>query len=154
MLQAVDVSRGYCQPPLAGLGGGGGWQEARMYCGGSGADTLPERLVLNALVYPALTRLLHHHRLALSTVDLDLCVAQGAGYALYLLYWYKSTDSDGRRRARGDGCALFLLYWYKSTNTDATAHSAAAYCRRYSVYLLYWWKSTHTAAPPVVPALS
>jgi hypothetical protein len=61
-------------------------------------------------------------------VDLDLCVAQGAG------------------------CVLYLLYWCKSTHTDAAADSAAAYCRRYALYLFCWWKSTHTNASP--PALS
>jgi hypothetical protein len=79
-------------------------------------------------------------------VDLDLCVAQGAGYVLYLLYSYESTHAVGRRRARGDGYALYLLYWYGSTHTDAAADSAAAYCRRYALYLLYWYESTHTDA--------
>ena len=34
-------------------------------------------------------------------------------YSVYLLYWYKSTNSDARRSA------IYLLYWYKSTNSDA-----------------------------------
>ena len=38
----------------------------------------------------------------------------------------------------------YLLYWYKSTNTDALADQASA--RRYSVDMLYWYKSINTDA--------
>jgi hypothetical protein len=54
--------------------------------------------------------------------------------------------------------SVYLLYWYKSTNTDAKLRTAPlcdaaqrVSCRlRYSVYLLYWYKSTNTdaAQPP------
>jgi hypothetical protein len=37
--------------------------------------------------------------------------------AVYLLYWYKSTNTDAKGADRR--CAVHLLYWYKSTNTDA-----------------------------------
>jgi hypothetical protein len=63
----------------------------------------------------------------------------------------------GSERAAG-GCrrrrySVYLLYWYKSTNTDAAASHLpplqskllkASTCNRYSVYLLYWDKSTNT----------
>ncbi len=39
-------------------------------------------------------------------------------YAVYLLYWYKSTNTDAAAALR---CAVYLLYWYKSANTDAAA---------------------------------
>jgi hypothetical protein len=55
-------------------------------------------------------------------------------YSVYLLYWYKHTDTaaegaaaDGRRKSRG---RLVLLYWYKRTDTDA--EGAAADGRRKS----------------------
>jgi hypothetical protein len=38
--------------------------------------------------------------------------------------------------------SVYLLYWYKSTDTDASSRA----CFRYSVYLLYWNKSTDTDA--------
>jgi hypothetical protein len=46
---------------------------------------------------------------------------------------------------------LYVLYWYKSTNTDATRagrrvkepHARA----RYEVYLLYWYKSANLLTP-------
>ena len=58
-----------------------------------------------------------------------------ARYSIYLLYWYKSTNTDteagsqaGRRHAR---YSVYVLYWYKSTNTDTEGASlgvAAAAC--------------------------
>jgi hypothetical protein len=33
-------------------------------------------------------------------------------YSVYLLYWYKSTNTD-------TALSIYLLYWYKSTNADA-----------------------------------
>jgi hypothetical protein len=57
-------------------------------------------------------------------------------YSVYLLYWYKSTDTDARcscmksTGARGShpmarrGTPIYLLYWYKSTNTDALLPAA------------------------------
>jgi hypothetical protein len=39
----------------------------------------------------------------------------GAWYTLYLLYWYKSTDTDGETMPDNGGGAwytLYLLYWY------------------------------------------
>jgi hypothetical protein len=41
--------------------------------------------------------------------------------------------------------SLYLLYCYKSTNTDA-ALLPETISRRFSVYLLYWYKSTNTDA--------
>ena len=38
--------------------------------------------------------------------------------------------------------SVYLIYWYKSTDTDASSPA----CYRYSVYLLYWYKSTDTDA--------
>ena len=66
----------------------------------------------------------------------------GAWYTLYLLYWYKSTDTDaedassrgagqrcnsavaacGALRARGGGrysLSALAFYWHKSTHSDA-----------------------------------
>jgi hypothetical protein len=49
-------------------------------------------------------------------------------YSLYLLYWYKSTNTDAEEallaKARleqlqtAEDPAVYLLYWYKSTTTD------------------------------------
>jgi hypothetical protein len=75
-------------------------------------------------------------------------------YSVYLLYWYKSTNTDFQKCAMASyvACAccrssVYLLYWYKSTNTDfqkcAMASYVACACSRYSVYLLYWYKSTN-----------
>jgi hypothetical protein len=43
--------------------------------------------------------------------------------AVYLLYWYKSTNTNAGVTVRGsrDANSVYLLYWYKSTNTDAGA---------------------------------
>ena len=38
-------------------------------------------------------------------------------YSAYLLYWYKSTNTDAS--GLNLRCPVYLLYWYKSTNTDA-----------------------------------
>ena len=51
-LRGVELSKGYCPPGVPGS-----WAQARMYCGSSGADTLAERMALDALVVPALRRL-------------------------------------------------------------------------------------------------
>ncbi len=53
----------------------------------------------------------------------------GRRYSVYLLYWYKGTNTDA------EGAAI-LLYWYTSTNTDA---------ERVSI-LLSWYRSTNTDA--------
>jgi hypothetical protein len=37
--------------------------------------------------------------------------------SLYLLYWYKSTNTDAAEEA-GER-RVYLLYWYKSTNSEA-----------------------------------
>ncbi len=48
--------------------------------------------------------------------------------------------------------SVYLLYWYKSTNTyspketDATLIALRNEFFYYSVYLLYWYKSTYTDA--------
>jgi hypothetical protein len=45
--------------------------------------------------------------------------------------------------------SVYLLYWYKSTNThasDALCLEGLAASMRYSVYLLYWYKGANTAA--------
>jgi hypothetical protein len=45
--------------------------------------------------------------------------------------------------------SVYLLYWYKSTNTDASdalCLEGLAASMRYSVYLLYWYKGANTAA--------
>jgi hypothetical protein len=54
---------------------------------------------------------------------------------IYLLYWYKSTNTDLRSLLRGGRNSVYLHYWYKSTNTDATRMQAVEH-----VYLLYWYK--------------
>jgi len=66
-LRAVDISAGHCPPAIPGQ-----WVHVSVYCGSSGADTLPERRALAVLVLPALQRVLRHHRIHLSTVDLSL----------------------------------------------------------------------------------
>ncbi len=48
-------------------------------------------------------------------------------YALYLLYWYESTNTDAAHRRfpsapRSHRYSAYVLYWYISTNTDA-AHA-------------------------------
>ena len=45
-------------------------------------------------------------------------------------------------------CSVYLLFWYKSTNTDASDDLLDAILARthYSVYLLSWHKSTNTDA--------
>jgi hypothetical protein len=51
-------------------------------------------------------------------------------YSIYLLYWYKSTNTDAPRRAfspRLDNSRTIFQGW-----------------SRYSRYLLYWYKDTHT----------
>ncbi len=45
--------------------------------------------------------------------------------------------------------SVYLLSWYKNTNTDTEHVRASAFMSRdrdymYSVYLLYWYKSTNT----------
>jgi hypothetical protein len=44
-------------------------------------------------------------------------------YLVYLLYWYKSTNTATEGAAARDRSALrysvYMLYWYTSTNTDA-----------------------------------
>jgi hypothetical protein len=45
-------------------------------------------------------------------------------YSLYLLYWYKSTNTDAFIADQPQlqavaAASLYLLYWYTSTNTDA-----------------------------------
>jgi hypothetical protein len=56
--------------------------------------------------------------------------AEGTPYSIYLLYWYKSTNTDaagggglsGGRRVHALNptlCSVYLLYWYKSTNMAA-----------------------------------
>ena len=40
---------------------------------------------------------------------------------VYLLYWYKSTNTD---------MLVYLLYWYKSTSTDAAASGARCWPTR------------------------
>jgi hypothetical protein len=65
---------------------------------------------------------------------------------IYILIMYTIGGSEraagGRRRRR---YSVYLLYWYKSTNTDAAASHLpplqskllkASTCNRYSVYLL------------------
>ena len=73
-----------------------------------------------------------------------LLLPSAGWYAVYLLYWYKSTNTDvprlpspllGRqsrlRRLRRRLCryGVYLLYWYKSTNTEA-APIEAVVCTR------------------------
>ena len=82
-------------------------------------------------------------------------------YPVYLIYWYKSTDTDvtrltqalrrshaqARLRRRRRLCArirrypVYLLYWYKSTDTDVSSVSMRS---PFPVYLLYWYKSADT----------
>ena len=84
----------------------------------------------------------------------------------YLLYWYRSTNTDAagfQRRTSSSispaAASVYLLYWYRSTNTDvavfqrATSSSISPVLPRrmtacvrftYSVYLLYWYKRTNT----------
>ena len=45
-------------------------------------------------------------------------------YSVYLLYWYKSTNTDTCVSLTADNlsklqCSLYLFYWYKRANTDA-----------------------------------
>jgi hypothetical protein len=51
-------------------------------------------------------------------------------------------------RVAGIYYSLYVLYWYKSTNTacgaGCGAYDESKSCRRYSIYLLYWYKSTNT----------
>ena len=83
-------------------------------------------------------------------------------YSVYLLYWYKSTNTDGmeaispvRKLPR---YSVYFLYWYNSTNTDGmeaispvrelpratnSIGGERATRSRYSLYLLYWYKSTN-----------
>jgi hypothetical protein len=50
---------------------------------------------------------------------------------VYLLYWYKSTNTDVLRRVRvldhAHNCSVCLLYWYKTTNTG-TEVQLLTYC--------------------------
>jgi hypothetical protein len=43
--------------------------------------------------------------------------------SVYLLYWYKSADTDAEGAAAGELklliSSVYLLYWYKSADTDA-----------------------------------
>jgi len=66
-VQAVDVSSGYMPPAAAGE-----WPSVGVFCGSSGADTMPERAVLSSLVIPALQRVLHQHGIYLRCLDLSL----------------------------------------------------------------------------------
>ena len=72
-------------------------------------------------------------------------VREETGKALYLLYWYKSTNTDTAAKSReetvdGEKCiqvafdSLYLLYWYKSTNTDAAVKSREGDSRRRKVH--------------------
>ena len=63
-LKGVELSKGYCPPSVPGS-----WAQARMYCGSSGADTLAERRAFEALVVPALRRLL-----ALVCLCVSVCI--------------------------------------------------------------------------------
>jgi len=49
-------------------------------------------------------------------------------------------------RVAGIYYSLYVLCWYKSTNTGCGAYDECKSCRRYSIYLLYWYKSTNTDA--------
>jgi hypothetical protein len=75
------------------------------------------------------------------------------GVSFYLLYWYKSTNTDaecidtvsasaygGSGRVEGLGLAVmpvYLLYWYKSTNTDAEGQQAGGARVRSHAHLTY-----------------
>ena len=56
-------------------------------------------------------------------------------YAVYLLYWYKSTNTDAAHcrfpsAPRSHRFSGYLLYWYKSANTDAAhAQHGSVGCR-------------------------
>jgi hypothetical protein len=47
--------------------------------------------------------------------------------SVYLIYWYKSTNTNvaARADAKQVGYSVYLLYWYKSTDTDAAARADA-----------------------------
>jgi hypothetical protein len=83
--------------------------------------------------------------------------------SVYLLYWYKRTNTDAARRVTDARLVLLtsvcLLYWYKRTNTDAarrvtdarlvllTSKDPAVIAQlgeksMYSVCLHYWYKRT------------
>jgi hypothetical protein len=68
-------------------------------------------------------------------------------YAVYLLYWYKSTNTDAgvAQIDEGDAHLFYLHYWYKSTNTDA-AVAQNDEGDAHLFYLHYWYKSTNTDA--------
>ena len=66
-VQAVHVSSGHMPPAAPGE-----WPTVGIFCGSSGADTLPERAVLGRLVVPALSRVLQQHGMRLRCLDLSL----------------------------------------------------------------------------------
>ena len=68
-------------------------------------------------------------------------LAENPGYLVYLLYWYKSTNTDAADAATSSaayelypGYSVYSLYWYKSTNADAAeaAASSVAYAELYA----------------------
>jgi hypothetical protein len=68
-----------------------------------------------------------------------LLLAENPGYLVYLLYWYKSTNTDAADAATSSaalypGYSVYSLYWYKSTNADAVeaAASSVAYAELYA----------------------
>ena len=71
----------------------------------------------------------------------ELSSTAPARYSVYLLYWYKSTNTEVLPRSRRQSLAapqgrarqgeqqvysFYLLYWYKSANTDATGERLSA----------------------------
>jgi hypothetical protein len=70
-------------------------------------------------------------------------------YSCYLLYWYKSTNTDtlraGRRPVWLRECGYSELK-LPLEEREAGSIISKLLAARYSVYLLYWYKSTNTDA--------
>jgi hypothetical protein len=66
-------------------------------------------------------------------------------YSIYLLYWYKRTDTDASRdacRSCRTRSSVYLLCWYKRTNTDArkacsSSTTSARSMSRFTTGMLY-----------------
>jgi hypothetical protein len=67
-------------------------------------------------------------------------------YSVYLLYWYKSTNTDAASRPTRTLERHTNTSWKRRGAVDKCGRRNVRKRLRYSVYLLYWYKSTNTDA--------